>query len=119
MGEPTTSEDSSLVEVRLEPDADGTLLTLEHTAVVPPEFWDQFGPGATGVGWDLGLLGLSAHLTGLELGTPAELESDPGIRACLTASAQAWGVAFRASGADEDTVARTTAATTAFYVPEA
>ena len=38
---------------------------LEHIAKVadvPAGFWDQFGPGATGVGWDGGLLGLALHL---------------------------------------------------------
>src|SRR6187431_460405 len=29
----------------------GTYLELEHIAHVPEEFWDQFGPGAAGVGW--------------------------------------------------------------------
>jgi uncharacterized protein YndB with AHSA1/START domain len=52
LGEPPGPEDSSLVEVRLESTPDGgTKLVLEHTAVVPPDMWDQFGPGAVGVGW--------------------------------------------------------------------
>ena len=56
MGEPPGPEDSSIVDVVLEPDPDGggTTLTLTHTAVVPPEMWDTFGPGAVGVGWELG-----------------------------------------------------------------
>lgn len=117
-GEPPGPEDSSMVEARLDPHADGgTVLTLEHVAVFPPEMWDQYGPGAVGVGWDLALIGLTAHLAGVELGDPATLESDPAMRACMTASASAWGDALRASGADDDTVARTTAETTAFYVP--
>jgi uncharacterized protein YndB with AHSA1/START domain len=53
----------SWVDVRLTPDANGgTRLVLEHIAHVPPEFWDQFGPGAVGVGWDSMLLGLANHL---------------------------------------------------------
>lgn len=40
-----------------------TELTLEHIAHVGDEHWDQFGPGAVGVGWDLSLLGLDRHLT--------------------------------------------------------
>ena len=39
-----------------------TRLTLEHIAHEDEEglkFWDQFGPGAVGVGWDLALLGLA------------------------------------------------------------
>src|SRR5690625_2682430 len=42
-----------------------TRVELEHTAplaAVPPEMWDTYGPGATGVGWDQALLGLALHL---------------------------------------------------------
>jgi uncharacterized protein YndB with AHSA1/START domain len=39
-----------------------TRLRLEHVAFVPEEFWDKYGPGAVGVGWELGLLGLYLHL---------------------------------------------------------
>lgn len=121
-GEPPGPEDSSIVDVRLEPDSDGgTRLTLVHTAVVPPEMWDQFGPGAVGVGWDLALLGLTAHLAGEMLGTgnPADLETDPAMRECMTASSGAWGAAYRASGVDDETAKRATEATTQFYVPPA
>ena len=117
-GEPPGPEDASIVDVRLEPDGDGgTRLTLVHTAVVPPEMWDQFGPGAVGVGWDLAVLGLAAHLAGEVLGTPAELEADPAMRECMTASSGAWGEAYRKSGVDDATAKRATEATTEFYVP--
>jgi uncharacterized protein YndB with AHSA1/START domain len=117
-GEPPGPEDASLVEVTLEPDPDrGTILTLVHAAVVPPEMWDQFGPGAVGVGWDLALIGLTAHFAGIELGSPEELETKPEMRAAMTASSEAWGAAYEASGVDASVAARVTAATTAFYVP--
>jgi uncharacterized protein YndB with AHSA1/START domain len=117
-GEPPGPEDSSIVEVVLAQDDDGgTTLTLTHTAVVPPEMWDNFGPGAVGVGWDLTLVGLAAHLAGEYLGTPAELESNPEVHAALAASSEAWGIAYRDSGVDADVAERAVAATTAFYVP--
>ena len=116
-GEPPGPEDSSIVDVHLEPGDDGTVVTLHHTAVVPAETWAQYGPGAVGVGWDLAFVGLAAHLGGVELGDPAALESDPAMRDALAASASKWGDAYRAAGADDDTVERTTAETTAFYVP--
>ena len=112
-------DDSSIVNVRLIPEADGerTELELEHIAVVPPEFWDEYGPGAVGVGWDLSLLGLAAHLAGVAMGSPEEMDKDPDVRACMTASSEAWGNAFVASGADAETAARAVEGTTAFYVP--
>lgn len=116
-GAPPPTEDASIVTVRLH-DVDGsTELTLEHGAVVPPEFWDEYGPGAVGVGWDLGLIGLAAHLDGIQLGTPDEMDRDPNVRAAMTASSNAWGDAYAASGASPDAVASVVAATTGFYVP--
>lgn len=54
----------SWIEVRLTAEGDGrTRFELEHVAHVAAEFWDRFGPSATGLGWDLGMLGLAGHLT--------------------------------------------------------
>ena len=62
---------ASELEVRLAPAGDGsTTLELEHVAIVPDEMWGQFGPGAVGVGWDGGVLGLSLHLRGESVGDP-------------------------------------------------
>lgn len=115
---PEGDADASLVEVSLAEVADGTRLELVHRAQVPPEMWDQFGPGAVGVGWDGALLGLALHLGGEEMGgTPDEIAADPAVREFNTAAAQAWGEAHRAAGADADQVERTVLATTGFYVP--
>ena len=58
----------SEVEVRLTPEGEEkTVFELEHTAAFPPEFWDRFGPGAVGVGWDLMALGLAMQRYGEEL----------------------------------------------------
>ena len=70
----------SWVEVQLAALADGgTRLELAHVVLVADDDkWDQFGPGAVGVGWDLALRGLGRHLqSGRQL--------DP-------AAAQAWSV---------------------------
>ncbi|MFF6982549.1 SRPBCC family protein [Streptomyces sp. NPDC008343] len=108
----------SEVEVRLTPEGEErTVLELEHVAVVPDEFWDQFGPGAVGVGWDLGLLGLAMHLAGGGMSkeeSEAWQLSDEG-KAYATRSGKLWGEAYTASGADGQVVAATTAATIAFY----
>jgi uncharacterized protein YndB with AHSA1/START domain len=117
-----TSDPASVseVEVRLTAEADDrTTFELIHTAAVPAEMWEQFGPGAVGVGWEMGLLGLQMHLTsGNEPVTPEEKEawqlSDEG-RDFAKRSSEAWGEANRAAGAEEQTVARNVKATTAFY----
>ena len=54
----------SWIEVRLSP-ADGgrARFELEHISYVDDDFWSQYGPGAVGIGWDQGLLGLALHLS--------------------------------------------------------
>ncbi|MGH3241382.1 MAG: SRPBCC family protein [Spirillospora sp.] len=53
---------TSWIEVRLTPaDGDRARLELEHIAHVD-DHWDKFGPGAVGIGWEQGLLGLALHL---------------------------------------------------------
>ncbi|MCL7428100.1 SRPBCC family protein [Streptomyces sp. NPDC057806] len=108
----------SEVLLRLTPEGEErTLLELEHVAVVPEEFWGQYGPGATGVGWDMVLLGLALHLTGGGLSPEQAQEwamSDEG-KACMTRSGELWGAAYTASGADAESVESTTRATIAFY----
>jgi uncharacterized protein YndB with AHSA1/START domain len=50
-------DDVSWIEVRLTPEGDNrTRLELEHTGHPKAEFWEQFGPGAAGLGWDSILL---------------------------------------------------------------
>ncbi len=118
MGEPSP-ETFSEVEVRLTPVDGGTIFELEHTATVPPEMWEEYGPGAVGVGWDGGLLGLSLHLAGQEasIGDKEAFPFSEQGRAFYTASSQAWGTAWAASGASPEQVATAVAATIAFYAP--
>lgn len=108
----------SAVEVRLDPTEDGTLLTLEHVGHVDDEFWGQFGPGAVGVGWELGLLGLAGHLGAPGVPKPPDGEawavSDEG-REFVTLSAEAWGGAHASAGADPTAARESAARTAAFF----
>src|SRR5699024_5613768 len=52
---------TSWVEVELSEKDGGTRLELRHEQHIDPH-WEQFGPGAVGVGWDLALLGMAIHL---------------------------------------------------------
>lgn len=62
----------SWVQVRLAPASKGTTLELVHESPIDPEFAARYGPGAVGVGWDLGLLGLSLYLERGAAVDPAE-----------------------------------------------
>jgi uncharacterized protein YndB with AHSA1/START domain len=112
----------SWIEIDLEAVApDATELTLTHlarVADVPAEFWEQFGPGATGVGWDQCLLGLALHLGGGVGIAPDEAEewmlSEEG-RSFARQAADAWAAAQIADGAEESAARRAADATYAFY----
>ncbi|MFV0434379.1 MAG: SRPBCC domain-containing protein [Leucobacter sp.] len=101
---------------------DRTRFELEHTARtadIPPGMWETFGPGATGVGWDGGLLGLSLHLGAVEGAVSPEeaaawAATDEG-KAFYRAAADGWGAAQVAAGADPETAARAADATYGFY----
>jgi uncharacterized protein YndB with AHSA1/START domain len=117
-GEVTSPADISELEVRLAPAGEGaTTLVLEHTAIVPEEMWGQFGPGAVGVGWDGGMLGLALHLRGGSVDDPIAWQLSDEGREFFTRSSTAWGAANIASGADPEAAASAVANTTAFYVP--
>jgi len=96
----------SWVEVRLTAEGDRRArLELEHVAHVSDDLWDQFGPSATGIGWDSTFYGLARHLEnpGWLRPGPEELAAwmatEEG-RALLRLSADAWAEADIAAGAD-------------------
>jgi uncharacterized protein YndB with AHSA1/START domain len=64
----------SWVEVDLTPQGGDARLELRHIAY-PEAHWDQFGAGAVGIGWELGLLGLYLYLSSGGAAKPPE--SDP------------------------------------------
>jgi len=111
--------DVSWIEVRLVPEGDNrTRFELEHVAHITAERWAEFGPGATGVGWDGGLLGLGLHLASGEAVNPEEVAawsaSDEGRR-FMALSSQAWYDASVAAGTDPVAAAEAAARTTAAY----
>jgi uncharacterized protein YndB with AHSA1/START domain len=98
-----------------------SLLRLEHIAEVPDEMWGVYGPGAVGVGWDLGLQALRRHVDGGVL-DPAETQawslSEEG-RAFVTGCSRAWGEAAVVDGMPRDVAEKAVAATTGFYTGHA
>lgn len=112
----------SWIEVRLSTETDGrTRFELEHIAHVE-EMWDEFGPGAVGIGWDLALIGLTLHLsTGMSLDSDAVAQeavawpvSDEGRR-FIALSSERWYDANVASGTDPAAARAAADRTTAAY----
>src|SRR6478609_4925690 len=111
----------SWLAVELTEVADGARLELRHTQHTDNDFWRQFGPGATGVGWDLTLLGLGQHLAGAPDVDPAAAEAwslaAPG-KAFSTGCADGWAAADIEAGADPAAARAAGEATGAFYRSE-
>jgi uncharacterized protein YndB with AHSA1/START domain len=109
----------SWVVVRLSSEAkEKTMLRLEHIAHVPDDMWDQFGPGAVGVGWDQALFGLDQHFQTGPRVRPEDamtwVASDEG-RAFIQQSSTAWGDASIAAGTDAAAARASAERTRAFY----
>ena len=114
----------SWVHLRLDPAEGGTRLTLEHlipTDEAAEKHWTQYGPGATGVGWDLSFVGLALHLeTGQAIDQEESFEwmgSDEGKR-FMRRSANLWAEAHKEAGEDPEVADDMAGRTAAFYTGE-
>ncbi|MGY4395770.1 uncharacterized protein YndB with AHSA1/START domain [Sphingomonas sp. UYAg733] len=109
--------ETSWVEARLEADGDDrSHLTLTHIAPVN-DHWTTYGPGAVGVGWDLGLLGLALYIERPDAAKvdEAEFSASAEGKAFVAGSSEDWGQASIAAGTDRDEAIKAAKATTAFY----
>ena len=95
-------------------------LTLTHTSLVT-EHWERYGAGATGVGWELILLGLAMHLADPTAPKPDEIAfvTSANGRAFIAGSSAAWAEAAIAAGEETGAAQEAAARTTAFYTGEA
>ena len=112
--------DVSCVDVRVSDDGAGRArLTLTHTARLSPH-WDEYGPGATGVGWEMGLLGLALHLADPAAPKPDEeaFAASRDGRTFIAGSSDGWGEAAVAAGEDPDAARAAAGRTKAFYTGE-
>ncbi|MBB5113241.1 uncharacterized protein YndB with AHSA1/START domain [Micromonospora echinospora] len=112
---------ASEVELRLSGGTGRTVVELDHTALVDERFWAEFGPGATGVGWDLALLSLHLHLRGEAIVTadPEAGQHSPEFTRLAALSSRAWGTALATAGASPAEVTTAVEHTAALYAPPA
>ncbi|MFN8526583.1 MAG: SRPBCC family protein [Chloroflexota bacterium] len=100
--------------------AGGTRLTLEHEAVVE-QHWEQYGPGAVGIGWDMTLSGLGKHLASGEPNNAAEFMAwmgTPQGKQFIKVSSDAWCEAAIAGGEGTDAARAAAERTRAAYTGE-
>ncbi len=94
----------------------GARLVLEHTSE-HSEHWTEYGPGATGVGWEMGLMGLASHIADPEFTPPdpvAFATSDAGRR-CTEGSSAGWANAAIEAGEDPEAARAAAKRTATFY----
>lgn len=92
-------------------------LTLEHTAIIE-DHWNQFGPGAVGIGWDLAIAGLERYLaSGISVDheTAEAWMGSPAGKDFMTTSGEFWRAAHVASGVDPVSAKQRSDRTIAFY----
>jgi uncharacterized protein YndB with AHSA1/START domain len=111
---------TSEVEVRLTALSDGrTRFALTHFAPLN-DHWARYGPGATGIGWELGLLGLGLHLaSGADV--PSQIsgwERSQEARRFMELSGRLWGEAHAAAGVDPQEAEASAERTVAAYTAE-
>ena len=109
--------DVSWVAVSLSDEGAGRVrLALTHTAHLS-DHWTEYGPGAVGVGWEMGFLGLAFHLAQPTASRVDEVAfaSSPDGKAFITGSSEAWGEAAVAAGTEPDVARAAAGRTTAFY----
>ena len=117
--------DTSWLRVRLEPKGRGTRLLLEHVMLKDADsesHWKQYGPGATGVGWDLSFLALGYHLVnnGATINPEENVAwtaSDNG-KLFIRNAAKNWGAAHIAAGESAGTANDMANLTAKFYTGE-
>ena len=99
--------DVSWIEVSVTPDGEGARFTLDHITR-GGEHWDLYGPAATGIGFEMGILGLALHLRTGEAIDPQlgmQWQTTDEAKRYMTRSGELWRDADVASGTDPDDAA--------------
>jgi uncharacterized protein YndB with AHSA1/START domain len=105
------------IEVTVAPDRGKARMTLAHTAIIE-DHWNQFGPGAVGIGWDLAVMGLGRHLSTGASADHAAAEAwlgSPNGKQFMAQSGEFWRAAHVMSGEDPTSAKERSDRTIAFY----
>lgn len=115
------AEDVSWVDVRVSEDETGyAKLALQHIQH-ESKFWEEYGPGAVGVGWELSFMSLAEHITqpSAPMLDGAAIVASPEGKTLISDSGEGWGKAAIAAGTAPDVAHAAAVRTIAFYTGEA
>lgn len=110
--------DVSWLKIEIRSNKDKACLYLEHLAYAQSEHFKTYGPGATGVGWDLSLVGLEYYVRTAGAIDETDFMNSSEVKKIISFSAKAWGDATIKGGFDpqQSTIAATN--TEKFYLGE-
>ncbi|RCS22821.1 polyketide cyclase [Phyllobacterium salinisoli] len=112
--------ETSWIEARIAPEGETWCrLSLSHICPVN-DHWQKYGPGAPGVGWDLGLVSLAVHLsdTGFECFDEDAFTSSAEGKALIASVSEDWRRAAVAGGESPAQADAAAKLTRAFYIGE-
>jgi len=107
----------SWIEVKVAAEGGKARLTLEHTAVLEAH-WNQFGPGAVGIGWDLAVMGLGRYVAAgaaMDHTTAEAWMGSANGKDFMSHSGELWCAAHVTSGADPGVAKERSDRTIAFF----
>jgi len=113
---------TSWIHVAVLAEGEQARLEIHHIAPHPNPHWTQYGAGAGGVGWELGLLGLAEHLKRPADDVRAEgmngWEASDEARELVRTASKDWGRAAIDGGDDSEEALKAAEATRRFYSGE-
>jgi uncharacterized protein YndB with AHSA1/START domain len=114
---------TSWIKVVVASEGEKSRLEIHHIAPHPNPHWTQFGAGAGGVGWELGLLGLAEHLKRPADDVRAEgvngWETSDEAKELIRAASADWGRAAIDGGDEREEALQAAENTRRFYSGEA
>ena len=95
-----------------------TTLRLEHLALAEGDHWQVYGPGAVGVGWDLGIAALAYHIRTLQSADQESFMASPEYKEFISFCSKGWGEAAVNAGYDREKSIAAAKRTEKFYLGE-
>lgn len=112
-------DDISWVKVEIMSENDKTHLYVEHLAHTEGKHFETYGPGATGVGWDLSLVGLGYYVQTSQSIDNAVFMDSPDAKSIISFCARSWGDAAIKAEFDKQASIDSAGNTEKFYLGEA
>ncbi len=110
--------DTSWVKVELLSESGKTHLYMEHLAHAEGKHFETYGPAATGVGWDLALMGLGYYVRTAQSIDDTAFMALPEAKNIISFCSKDWGEATTKAGFDRQESIAAARNTEKFYLGE-